>query len=227
METAQISKRKLNKIKKKTRALSDKLHAKDKGYKSASNVEFVLFIIGLVITLLVIRAFVFEPVMVDGESMQNTLQDGERCIVEKVSYWLYPPKSGDIVIVHFPGRGSESFVKRVIATGGQTIELREELVVDPDTYIGKSEYRVYIDGEILDESAYADSMLFDPIFYSSWDIEFGEDGVYTVPEGYVFVMGDHRTNSRDSRSVGPIPLSSVVGRVHGVLYPFDKARLVD
>ena len=212
--------------KRSTKEASEKLHAKDRGYKAASNIDFFLFIIGLVLTLLAIRALVFEPVLVDGESMQNTLQDGERCIVEKVSYWVERPKSGDIVIVHFPGRGSESFVKRVIATGGQTIELREELVVDPDTHIASHEYNVYIDGEALDESAYEENMLFDPIFYSKWDIGFGQDGKYTVPEGYVFVMGDHRTNSKDSRSVGPIPLSSVVGRVHGVLYPFSEIRIV-
>ena len=211
---------------KNTREAREKLHAKESGYRSAANAEFLLFIIGLVLVLLTVRAFVFEPVRVDGKSMQNTLQDGERCIVEKVSYWVSSPKAGDIVIVHYPGRGADSFVKRVVAVGGQTIELRKDFVVDPETNIGSLKYHIYIDGEVLDESAYEDTMLFDPTFYSEWDVGQGEDGKFTVPEGYVFVMGDHRTNSHDSRYVGPIALSNVVGRVHGVLYPFKDIRFV-
>lgn len=226
METTEKTKKTLKekKTEKYTRAASEKLHSKESGYKSASNIEFLMFIVGLALVLLAIRAFIFEPVRVDGRSMQNTLQDGERCIVEKVSYWAAKPKAGDIVIVHYPGRGADSFVKRVVATGGQTIELREELAVDPETHIAEMKYRIYIDGEVLDESAYEDTMLFDPTFYSEWKA--CEDGKLTVPEGYVFVMGDHRTNSHDSRYVGPIPLSDVVGRVHGVLYPFNDIRFV-
>ena len=213
------------KAEKRTKQACEKLHSKDSGYKAASNVEFALFIAAMMIALFAIRAFIFEPVRVDGESMQNTLQDGERCVVEKVSYWFTKPKAGDIVIIHFPGRGSQSFVKRVIATEGQTIELRGTL---SRTLKGGRDFEILIDGEALDESAYGDNMLIDPAVFSDWSISgAGTDGKYVVPEGCVFVMGDHRTNSMDSRRVGPIPLYDVVGRVHGVLYPFDRMRSVD
>lgn len=212
---------------KTAKASSERLHAKDSGFKAASNIDFLLFICGVVIALLTVRAFIFEPVRVDGTSMQNTLQDGERCIVEKVGYWFGAPKSGDIVIVHYPDRGNESFVKRVIATGGQTIELRHEAENLKGLGELASAYSVYIDGQKLDESAYSDNFLFDPVFYSTWNIDLSPNKPYTVPEGYIFVMGDHRTNSHDSRKVGPIPLYDVVGRVHGVLYPFDSIRSVD
>lgn len=217
-----------NKTKKKTRAAVEKLHSGDRGYRSASNIDFLIFIAGLIIAMLAVRAFMLEPVRVDGPSMMNTLQNDERCVVEKVSYWFTRPKTGDIVIIRFPGRGSENFVKRVIATEGQTIELGEETVTDPETNISRVQYYVLIDGERLDESQWADTMLFD----EGWKnipltCEGSQNGRYTVPKGCVFVMGDHRTNSQDSRFVGAIPLHDVVGRLHGVLYPFSDMRKVD
>lgn len=206
----------------------EKLHEKDSGYRAASNIDLALFVLGLLVALLAVRAFIFEPVEVKGESMLNTLQNGERCMVEKVSKWFTPVKSGDIVIVHYPGRGNESFVKRVIAVGGQTVKLCRDLVPSADG-TAKADYYIKVDGVRLDDSAYHGTLLFDDVFYSTWGIYGDPDMELTVPEGYVFVMGDHRTNSHDSRSreVGPIPLSDVVGRVHGVLFPFNKIRGVN
>lgn len=212
---------------KQTRKLCEALHAQDRGYKAASNIDFALFLVGLVLVMLIIRAFIFEPVRVDGPSMMNTLIDGERCICEKVSHIITEPKQGDIVIVRFPDRGTQAFVKRVIATAGQTVSLGTEIITDPVTKKSTKRYYVIVDGKELDESAYSDGFLYDdgasniPI-----TCEGSSGGSYTVPEGCVFVMGDHRTNSQDSRRVGAIPLSDVVGRVHGVMYPFNRIRSV-
>ena len=214
---------------KNTKKLCEALHAKDPGYKAASNVEFILFLAGLVIAMLIVRMFVVEPVRVEGPSMMNTLQDGERCLVEKISFLFSKPKTGDIVIVHFPGMGSQAYVKRVIATEGQTIQLGTDSVVDPKTGEAKKRFFVLVDGVELDESLYADTMLYDEgrpnIEINSPGSSFGR---YTVPEGCVFVMGDHRTNSHDSRAsdVGAIPLYDVIGRVRGVVFPFGGMRLV-
>ena len=212
---------------KKTKNACEKLHNGEKGFKAAGNIDFLIFIVGLILAMLCVRAFVLEPVRVDGPSMMNTLQDGERCIVEKLTYRFTDPKAGDIVIIHFPGRGNESFVKRVIATAGQTVALGYEMVSDPVTNAVSKNYYVLIDGERLDESSYSETMLFD----EGWQnipitCEGSVDGVYTVPEGCVFVMGDHRTNSQDSRYVGAIPLYDVVGKIHGVMYPFSAVRKV-
>ncbi|MCR5611892.1 MAG: signal peptidase I [Clostridiales bacterium] len=209
---------------KKTLKLAEVLHDKDPGYRAAGNVDFLIFLAWLVIVMLAIRAFVFEPVRVEGPSMQNTLQNGERCFVEKIGYLFVSPKQGDIVIIHFPGRESEAFVKRVVAVAGQTVEIRKVAIDDSS----KAAMRVYIDGEPLDESAYEDTMLIDAITrYNMITCEGSENGVFTVPEDCIFVMGDHRTNSQDSRVVGPIPLSYVIGRVHGVVYPLKNIRKVN
>lgn len=218
----------MNKNKKNTAAACERLHNGEKGFKAAGNIDFLLFLIGLVIAMFCVRAFVLEPVRVDGPSMMNTLQDGERCIVEKVSYWFTKPKQGDIVIIHFPDRENESFIKRVIATAGQTVEVCSEVVTDPITNIMSTQYYVLVDGVRLDESAYADTMLIDEGWpYPAIHCDGSSEGVFTVPEDCIFVMGDHRTNSTDSRMIGAITLHDVVGRVHGVMYPFKSARNVD
>ncbi|MBO4384949.1 MAG: signal peptidase I [Clostridia bacterium] len=209
---------------KKTLKLSEALHDKEPGFRSAGNVDFLRFLMWLVLIMLAVRAFAFEPVRVEGPSMQNTLQNGERCFVEKIGYLFASPKQGDIVIIHFPGRENEAFVKRIVATAGQTVEVRK---VSNEASSSGAVMRVYVDGEPLDESAYEDTMLIDSITrYNRITCEGAEDGVFTVPEGCIFVMGDHRTNSQDSRVVGAIPLSYVIGRVHGVVFPFKNIRKV-
>lgn len=206
----------------KTLKLCDALHDRDPGYRAAGNADFLRFIVWLVIIMLAIRAFAIEPVRVDGPSMQNTLQNGERCFVEKIGYLFTSPKQGDIVIIHFPGRENEAFVKRVVAVAGQTIEVRKSLSD------GVTEMTVFVDGEPLDESAYTDTLLLDNIMrYNRISCAGSDNGVFTVPEGCIFVMGDHRTNSQDSRVVGAIPLSYVIGRVHGVIYPIKSIRKVN
>ena len=191
-------------------AAADKLHSKDSNYRFSYGLNFVLCLLLVIIGALAIRQFVFEPTVVEGESMQNTLINGERVIVEKVSYWFNEPKRGDIVIVHFPNRGNVCFVKRIIACAGETIEVH-----------GKD---VFINGEKLDEADYA---WFNPAGVPlPLKTEGSVNGKYTVPEGCVFVMGDNRCNSHDSRfaDVGPIPVEHVLGKAQIVIWPFSKIR---
>lgn len=161
--------------------------------------DFLISLALLVVLAFGVRAFVAEPVRVDGDSMYPTLQHGEHMFVEKVSYWFLAPARGDVIICYYPGY-TESCVKRVIATGGETVEIRGGLV--------------YVDGQPLDESAYWTGTVV------------GDFGPLTVPAGEVFVLGDNRNVSKDSRnpSVGTIPRDQIVGRVRAVFLPVSEAH---
>ena len=188
---------------------SDRLFSGDKGFSCAVYIHFALKLCCVVLAVLMLRVFIAEPTYVNGESMVSTLMHNERVLVEKVSDWFSEPKRGDIVIVRFPNR-SERFVKRVIALGGETITIK-------DGY-------VYVDNVRLDESEYAGD------WYGRITrlirTEGSVNGSYTVPEGYIFVMGDNRNVSHDSRAedVGAIPLEHVIGRACAVIWPIGKIR---
>lgn len=194
-------------------AACDKLHAKDVSYSIAVYGHFLLRMMCIILAILMFRFFIMEPTYVDGESMMNTLLDRQRVLVEKVSYWFNEPKRGDIVIVHYPNRKG-CFVKRVMAVGGETITIRNGWV--------------YIDGIQIDESAYADESWYGSIT-NIIRTEGSVNGSFTVPEGYVFVMGDNRNWSHDSRAadVGPIALEQVIGKGCAVIWPLNAVRGLD
>ncbi len=188
---------------------AEKLHKGHKALNRTLTGGFVLTLIAVILAALALRQFVFEPTLVDGESMENNLMNGERVAVSKAAYWFSEPKRGDIVIVHYPGREGR-FVKRIIAFGGETITIRQGYVL--------------IDGKRLDESAYAGD------WYGKItrliDTRGNKNGEYTVPEGYVFVMGDNRNVSHDSRAidVGPIANEQVLGKAFAVIWPVSGIR---
>ncbi|WP_018130456.1 signal peptidase I [Effusibacillus pohliae] len=157
--------------------------------------------LGLALILaLGIHQFVFAQFLVDGESMMPTMQNRERLIVNKLVYHLHKPEHGDIVVFQYPADPSKDFIKRVIGLPGDVIEIRE----------GK----VYRNGEALQEP-----YLGEPTN--------GVFGPVKVPDGTLFVMGDNRNNSKDSRdrSVGFVPLNLVVGRADLVFWPPEKFKL--
>lgn len=170
-----------------------------RGSRAYRNVEFFIYILIVVLTALSIRSFLAEPIRVDGDSMIPTLINNEDMLVEKVSYWFQDPTRGDMVICFYPGY-TESCVKRVIGLPGETVSITDGLI--------------YIDGTALDESDY-------------WTGEIiGNMDPVTVGEREVFVVGDNRNGSKDSRNpyVGCIPYSKVVGRVIAVVWPFSTFR---
>ncbi len=145
--------------------------------------------------------FVFRLAAVNGESMLPTLVDKDRLIV---SYLFYTPKNGDIVIVNNDNPALEKvIVKRVIATEGQTVD------IDFDSG------EVKVDGKVLQEDYINNLTLLD---------EGGHSYPVTVPENCVFVMGDNRMNSTDSRDsrVGFVPEEEILGKVSLRIFPFSR-----
>lgn len=162
-----------------------------------------------VIIALAIRAFVFEPIRVDGESMMDTLLDGEIMIVTKPEYLFGDPQVGDVIICHYPGRGNTNFVKRVIGVPGDTLEIRDDVV--------------YRNGEVVEE----------PYLTHARNVKGFDMAPFTVGEDQFFVAGDNRDNSHDSRNYyyigGPaaIDRSMIVGHVRWVVLPFDRMRGIE
>ena len=199
--------------------------------------SWILTILIAVIAALLIRSFIFEPVRVDGQSMDDTLANGEIMFVTKFDYsttWLSlpwqdnaakqnmprinfggNPKRFDVVICRYPGRGDTNFVKRVVGLPGDTIELT-------DGYL-------YVNGEKYDEPYINDEYRKGPLnTFRSYYVPKKGDTVNgkEVKEDMYFVMGDHRNNSNDSRSVGAIERSMIVGHVRQVVYPFSEWRSI-
>jgi signal peptidase I len=145
-----------------------------------------------------IRAFVFEIIRVDGTSMFPTLYTNERVAIEKVKRYGGMPKRGDIIIVEYPGMDG-TYVKRAIGLPGETIEIRDNTV--------------YINGTPLVET------YINPMPYGDMD-------AVLVPDGHVFVMGDNRARSLDSRAtaIGPISHDAIIGHGLFVIWPFSEIR---
>ncbi len=153
------------------------------------------------VAVVLVFTFIFRIVGVDGKSMQNTLQDGDRLII---SHLFYQPKAGDIVVVTQPNAVNKPLIKRIIALGGQTVDI--------DTERGL----VYVDGVVINEPYIKEPTVRIPNPPMTFP--------YTVPEGKVFVMGDNRNNSLDSRStdVGPIDERYILGKAIFRIFPLNR-----
>ena len=148
-----------------------------------------------------IVTFGFQVARVEGKSMEPTLQDQDRLIVNKAAYRFFgAPEPGDIVMLYYPRDPDKSFVKRIVAEEGDTVRIE-------DGY-------VYVN-EVLQPD------LFVPPEYRSHE----NHGPEVVQESYYFVMGDHRNNSSDSRHWGQVPEKYIIGRVQLRWWPLSDARL--
>ncbi len=157
-----------------------------------------------IILLFITMTFFARQVTVDGPSMKETLHDKDRLLV---SCFDYVPKNGDIVIVTHGENLDEPIVKRVIATAGQHLE------------INYANGEVSVDGKVLDEKYIVGTTI--PVPNATVIPE-------VIPDGYVFVMGDNREHSLDSRSatVGLVPVENIIGKAFIRIYPFDSFGFV-
>ena len=159
----------------------------------------------------VIRYFLFAPIVVDGLSMMPTLKDQDRMIVNKLSYDIGEPKRFDIIVFHAPEK--KDYIKRVIGLPGDTIEYKDDTL-----YVnGKAYKEPYLDKYKKEAEG--------PLTYS-FKLEETAVGRKTVPKGELFVMGDNRRFSKDSRHIGTIPMSKVIGKTNMVYWPIKDAHIV-
>lgn len=173
----------------------------------------LLKLVGLVAVVIVLstalRTFVFQAYAIPSGSMEDTIMTNDMVFAEKISYYLREPQQGDVVTFNDPLSPGRILIKRVIATGGQTVDIND------------TDGLVYVDGMPLDEP-YTDgkpSYTLDSIRNITYP--------YTVPEGELWVMGDNRTNSQDSRYFGSIRTDSVTGRGAFIYWPLDHFGVLE
>lgn len=162
--------------------------------------EVVETALGAVVLAVLIMTFVARAFTVDGPSMTPSLQDGERLLVDKISYRFVEPQRGDIVVFRYPADPRQHFIKRLIGVPGDVVEIRNGVV-------------------ILNGWALRESYTLQPAY--------GRFAPREVPAGHYFVLGDNRNNSEDSRDprVGFVPRDHIVGRAFWRYWPFDRMSL--
>ena len=162
-----------------------------------------------IVLVILIRMFIFKPFIVEGPSMQPNFHTGERLIVSEWIYHLRHPQRGEIIVFH--AKDGRDFIKRVIALPGETIAIKDG--------------QIYVNGTILDE----------PYIQAAIDeykqlngLEYNTDYIEeTVPANNVFVMGDNRVNSSDSRMIGTISYDKIIGRADIVFWPIKDISIVN
>ncbi|MEN6413501.1 MAG: signal peptidase I [Veillonellales bacterium] len=161
--------------------------------------DWIISILIAVVLAFFIRYFIVELYMVEGPSMRPTLQNSERLVVNKFIYRFKAPERGDVLVFRYPRDPSRDFIKRVIAVAGDSIEVKDG--------------RVFVNSQLMNEPYILEKTR-------------GSYSLTTVPEGRIFVMGDNRNNSEDSRfrDVGFVPLELVKGKAVMVFWPLDHIK---
>jgi len=166
--------------------------------KSALREWLETVIIALVIAL-VIRQFVVQVYVVEGQSMEPTLHTSQRLLVNKAILRFRSPHAGEIVVLQDPGQPTRELIKRVVAVAGETVEVRKSVV--------------YINDLPLSEP-----------YKNTLFTNYQDTPKVTVPAGHIYVMGDNRGQSLDSRLIGSVPLSKVDGKAVLLFWPLNEMR---
>jgi signal peptidase I len=162
--------------------------------------EVLETVLPAILIAVLINIFVGQATRVDGQSMEPNLYSEQRLVVEKLSYRFHGPERFDIVVLKMPEQSDTMLIKRVVGLPGETVEIRDG--------------GVYIDGERLKEP------------FTDEETQPGRFGEVTVPPLHIYVLGDNRDRSNDSRSFGPVPIDNVVGRAWLSYWPPEQVGLV-
>jgi signal peptidase I len=163
--------------------------------------EWMIVVAVAITSALLVRAYVVQQFAVEGESMQSTLQNGDRVLVNRLSYRLHDPRRGDVVVLKrfdSPNTPERDLIKRVIGLEGERVRVTGCVV--------------YINDQPLNEP------YLDPIIQQN-DGCGGDQSEITVPDNSVFVLGDHRGKSSDSRVFGTVPFDLLIGRAFIIIWP--------
>lgn len=168
--------------------------------------EYAESLVVAVLLALAIRAFVFQAFVIPSGSMLPTLRIGDYLLVNKFVYLFHPIRRGDIIVFKFPQDETRDFIKRVVGLPGETLEIRDR--------------QVFINGRPLHESyaVYSEP----PLLRAPGSYHLGP---MVIPPGHLFVMGDNRDNSLDSRSWGLLDESKVVGEASIIYFSIRSANI--
>lgn len=164
--------------------------------------EYIVSILIAVLVAVIFHTYVFARANVDGPSMQPTLHTNDELFIEKISTELGIIKRGEIVIFKNKETNGDYYVKRVIGVEGDEIEIKDG--------------HVFLNGQLLKETYLAPNTVTEPITAQT---------KYIIPKGYVFVLGDNRANSTDSRILGPINIKDIEGHVVARIFPFNMMKI--
>ncbi len=180
-----------------------------------SNTDWFEWVKALMLALVfafVVRIYFISPVIVEGPSMQPTLYNQDQMIVNKFIYKLIDPSRFDIVIFH--ASEQKDFIKRVIGLPGEHVAIR-----DNQLYINDEEVeQPFLEGTF-------ETTLF-PKLVNDFTLEELPGSYEVIPEGFILVLGDNRSNSTDSRIIGLIDIDEIVGKASIIYWPIDRLRLI-
>ncbi len=183
------------------------------GPRGAGVVEWVIVIVGAIVLALVVKLFLLQAFYIPSLSMYPTLHEGDRVLVNKLSYRLHDVNRGDVIVFERPASETSSnipdLIKRVVGLPGESI-----------TFVDGS---VYVDGSRLNESYLPDGTVTSS---ANAPNKCTVEAPCVVPKGQVWVMGDNRGDSKDSRYFGPIEQSSIVGRAFVTVWPLGRFGLL-
>ena len=165
-----------------------------------------------IIAALLIRTYLFAPVLVDGQSMMPTLHDQNRMIVNKIGYIVGEPERGDIVVFH--ATEERDYIKRVIGLPGDTVEYDNDVLL----INGKKVDEPYLDEykKQIEDGTLTDNFKVEELY-----------GIKKIPKGKYWLMGDNRRFSQDSRHLGPIERNKIVGKTNLVFWPLNDFRTAE
>jgi signal peptidase I len=162
--------------------------------------ELPALVITAIVIAFLLKWLVIQPFYIPSESMEPTLMPGDRVLVSKFLYRFISPHKNDVIVFIAPRGDGVDFIKRIVAVGGDEIEQKNGVV--------------YVNGKVLKGNHRITPG--DTFSFPSTKIE----------KGHVFVMGDNRTNSSDSRVFGPVPETSIVGRAFVLYWPLNRMRIL-